>query len=124
MPRPRKCRWICSPPSCTEFAPPGGRSGGEQVVMELDEYEAIRLIDLEQLTQEQCARQMGVARTTVQAIYNNARKKLAHSIVHGCRLVIGGGDVRLFEHSSQHCGPGCRRHRCGCAGRQGISDSE
>ena len=44
--------------------------------MTLDEYEAIRLMDLENLQQEQAAAQMGVARTTVQLIYNNARRKL------------------------------------------------
>ena len=56
--------------------------------MTLDEYEAIRLMDLENLQQEQAAAQMGVARTTVQLIYNNARRKLADCLVNGKRLVI------------------------------------
>ena len=59
--------------------------------MTLDEYEAIRLLDLENLQQEQAAAQMGVARTTVQLIYNNARRKLADCLVNGKRLVIEGG---------------------------------
>ena len=64
--------------------------------MTLDEYEAIRLMDLENLQQEQAAAQMGVARTTVQLIYNNARRKLADCLVNGKRLVIEGGDVALI----------------------------
>ena len=65
--------------------------------MTLDEYEAIRLMDLENLQQEQAAAQMGVARTTVQLIYNNARRKLADCLVNGKRLVISGGNYRLCE---------------------------
>ena len=56
--------------------------------MTLDEYEAIRLMDLENLQQEQAAAQMGVARTTVQLIYNNAHRKLADCLVNGKRLVM------------------------------------
>lgn len=69
--------------------------------MTLDEYEAIRLMDLENLQQEQAAAQMGVARTTVQLIYNNARRKLADCLVNGKRLVIEGGDVALCERHTQ-----------------------
>ena len=66
--------------------------------MVVDEYEVIRLIDLEGLTQEQCAGQMEVARATVQAIYASARKKLAECIVLGRRLKIDGGDIQLCQH--------------------------
>ncbi len=79
--------------------------------MALDEYEAIRLIDFEGLTQEQCAEQMEIARTTVQSIYAGARKKLAQCIVEGRPLQIGGGDVRLCEHHNSSCGKGCCRRR-------------
>lgn len=85
--------------------------------MTLDEYEAIRLMDLENLQQEQAAAQMGVARTTVQLIYNNARRKLADCLVNGKRLVIGGGDVALCERHAQcpgrgHCcRSGCPKHQ-------------
>ena len=79
--------------------------------MALDEYEAIRLIDFQGLTQEQCAEQMEVARTTVQSIYVSARKKLAQCIVQGRPLQIGGGDVRFCEHNNPSCGNGCCRWR-------------
>ena len=71
MPRPCKRRRVCGRPVYTCFGPLGqGRSlGGTSVSMTLDEYECIRLMDLEGLTQEQCAAQMEVARTTVQSIY-------------------------------------------------------
>jgi predicted DNA-binding protein (UPF0251 family) len=55
----------------------------EFIVMEVEELETIRLIDLEGLEQEQCAEQMNGARSTVQRIYNGARKKIADSLVNG-----------------------------------------
>ena len=64
---------------------------GESVRMTVDEYEAVRLLDAEGLTQEACADRMNVARTTVTAIYDSARKKIADAIVHGKRLLIAGG---------------------------------
>ncbi len=78
--------------------------------MTVDEYEAIRLIDLEGFTQEECAGQMNVARTTVQGIYTGARKKLAESLVNGKVLLIEGGKYRLCDGSGSGCGRGCRRH--------------
>ena len=80
--------------------------------MTVDEYEAIRLIDLERLTQEACARRMGVARATVQAIYNRARVKLAHCLVEGDELSIGGGDYEICAGPTPGCGCSrCQNHR-------------
>lgn len=81
--------------------------------MTVDEYEAIRLIDLEGFTQEECAGQMNIARTTVQGIYNDARKKVAESLVNGKVLFIEGGEYRLCDGRGKACGKGfCRRYRC------------
>ncbi|WP_334196280.1 DUF134 domain-containing protein [Muricomes intestini] len=107
MPRPRKHRRVCSHPRCTSFKPCGGDK--PVITMTLDEYEVIRLIDLEGLTQEQCAEQMEVARTTVQAIYARARKTLAQCIVEGHSLQISGGDVRICEYRNPTCSKGCCR---------------
>lgn len=111
MPRPRKCRRVCCLPEHREFVP-CGKQKAEAVIMTVDEYETIRLIDKEGFSQEECSRYMNVARTTIQLIYNNARRKLACALVDGLGLKIEGGDYTLCDGSEQicFCG-GCRRHR-------------
>jgi uncharacterized protein len=115
MPRPMKWRKVCCLPQCSQFGPLNQSHGQDTVVsMTVDEYETIRLIDLEGFTQEECAKQMNIARTTVQAIYNEARTKLADSLVHGKALTIQGGEYRLCDGLEKTCGcGGCQRHREG-----------
>ena len=104
MPRPQRCRRICGLPEHTKFTPED-ESCQDAVALSLDEYESIRLMDREGLTHEQCAEVMQVSRTTGTEIYASARKKLAEAIVDGRPLVIGGGQVRLCEHSPEEkCG--------------------
>jgi predicted DNA-binding protein (UPF0251 family)/predicted Fe-Mo cluster-binding NifX family protein len=98
MPRPKRCRAICCYPDHWSFAPED-EAGSGIVTLTLDELETIRLIDLEGLNQAQCAEQMEVARTTVTAIYEAARKKIANSIINGKRMIISGGEYRLKEES-------------------------
>jgi predicted DNA-binding protein (UPF0251 family) len=112
MSRPRKWRRVCMLPPNTHFGP-RHLPEGEPVKMAVDEYETIRLIDLEGMTQEQCAVRMEIARTTVQATYATARKKLAECIVNGRALVIGGGEYRVCEHGEGRCGHGCHHKRPG-----------
>ena len=114
MARPTKCRRVCLLPSNTEFTPACSQAVDETVVMGIDEYETIRLIDLEGLQQEEAAGQMNVARTTVQAIYNNARKKLADCLVNGKRLLIQGGQIEVCC-QERPCGRGvCPKRGGGC----------
>lgn len=103
MPRPCKRRRICAVPACTEFYPAGAEEDGRAVQMTLDEYEAIRLIDLEDFSQGECAERMRVARTTAQAIYNSARKKLAECLAFGLPLRISGGDYELCPGRDEKC---------------------
>lgn len=112
MPRPKKCRRICALPQFFRFGPLETHEPQEPVVMTLDEYEAIRLIDLLGFTQEDCAGQMGVARTTVQAVYDTARQKLADALVHGRPLHIQGGGYTVCPHSAGCPGKNCRRQDC------------
>lgn len=112
MPRPRKWRKVCRMPKNRRFGPIDAELGNAgAVVMSVDEYEVIRLIDLQGFIQEEAAEQMNIARTTVQRIYNDARKKLAEALVNGKTLLIEGGDYMLCsgEEASCNCG-GCRRH--------------
>lgn len=111
MPRPCKRRRVCAMPGCGRFGPvPPEAEERPAVLMTVDEFETIRLIDLEGMTQEQCAVRMNVARTTVQAIYNSARFKLAASLVNGRELSIGGGEFDLCPGSAAGCGcPRCPR---------------
>jgi uncharacterized protein len=115
MPRPRKWRRVCCLPESNLFGPLNGANlDSEMITMTVEEYETIRLIDLEGMMQEECAERMNVARTTVQRIYNDARKKLAESLVNGNILRIEGGDYKLCDEDDQFfpCGR-CNKHRHG-----------
>ena len=90
MPRPARCRRIAWMPLYRSFSP-DDIVPSEQICMTVDEFEALRLLDSEGLTQEACAKQMNIARTTVTAIYENARRKVAEALVQGKRLLIVGG---------------------------------
>ena len=109
MPRPCKRRRICAMPGVMSFAPKDGQTpDAEVIIMTLDEYETIRLMDLLGYTQEEAAASMDVARTTVQAIYESARRKLAQALCEGRELRIGGGNYILCEGR----GRGCSCQRC------------
>ncbi|NLI53833.1 MAG: DUF134 domain-containing protein [Clostridiales bacterium] len=115
MPRPFKWRRVCCLPENNRYGPLNAAENDNGVVqMSVDEYEAIRLIDTEGYTQEKCAEHMNVSRSTIQSIYDSARKKLSDSLVYGKVLWIEGGEYRLCDGRSDGCGGGgCHRHRCG-----------
>ncbi len=73
-----------------------------EVVLALDEYEAIRLLDYLHLNQEEAAAQMQVSRPTLTRIYERARSKYAAALVEGSVLTIGGGPIQLRTHL-YHC---------------------
>jgi len=112
VPRPRKWRKVCCMPDNNLFGPLKVNIIEDNfIIMSIEEYETIRLIDLQGFMQEETASQMNIARTTVQRIYNDARNKLAQSIVNGKILKIDGGDYKLCEglEVSCNCG-GCQKH--------------
>ncbi len=106
MPRPSRCRRVCCEPDIRGFAP-DKCCVADPVVLLVEEYECVRLIDLKKRTHDQCARQMQISRTTVTEIYEKARFKIADALINGKRLVIDGGNYRVCQESD------C----CGCAGR-------
>ncbi len=97
MPRPTKCRRVCRFPETLAFSPAGENGGRSPVTLTVDEYETIRLIDWEGLSQEACSKRLQVARTTAQKIYDSARRKLSQVLVQGLPLRIEGGEVRLCD---------------------------
>jgi len=106
MPRPVKCRKVCHFPKILEFLPAGGTEKKAPIVLTVDEYETIRLLDKEGYSQEQCAVFMQIARTTVQRIYENARKKIADALIGGYPLKIEGGDFKICDGQNSNCGLG------------------
>ncbi|MBR4027531.1 MAG: DUF134 domain-containing protein [Lachnospiraceae bacterium] len=100
MARPKRCRRICIEPEHISFSPEDSIIV-DTLTMTLDEYEVIRLVDLEKITHEQCASRMNISRTTVTEIYETARTKLADSLVNGKRLIIAGGNYTICDGSAQ-----------------------
>ena len=109
MARPSRCRKICFEPTYDSFIPEG-ISNGEKIILTLDEYEVIRLIDLNKLTHEQASKQMNISRTTVSEIYEIARYKIANSLVHGRPLLISGGNYQLCQ-GEQNCLQNCPKRK-------------
>ena len=109
MPRPCKRRRVCALPERQCFRSAEGGPGQSPIRLTVDEFETIRLMDLEGLNQAECARQMEVSRATVQAIYGAARVKVAQFLVRGGELTIGGGAFSLCPGGKQGC-PRCHRH--------------
>ncbi len=96
MARPKKCRWVKMEPGATFFKPQGVPLGGlEQVVITIDEMEAMRLSDYLGLSQEEVAKQMQVSRPTVTRMLARAHRTVADALAHGKAIRIEGGDYRL-----------------------------
>ena len=107
MARPVKKKKICSLPAIQEFVPGNTPKDMPAILMPLEEYETIRLTDYNGLNQQECSKQMNVARTTVQALYAAARKRMAACLVEGRPLKIIGGEYEIC-HDNEPC---CNSHR-------------
>ncbi len=109
MTRPKCCRQIGVMPGKTCFQPEGATPlSFEVVLLSLDEYEALRLADLEGLYQEQAAFRMNISRQTFGRIVEAARRKVADVLVNGKILKIEGGSVSMKAEKPVRC-PRCRR---------------
>ncbi|PKN51010.1 MAG: hypothetical protein CVU55_14195 [Deltaproteobacteria bacterium HGW-Deltaproteobacteria-13] len=98
MPRPKCYRNICGMPDKNYFKPRGIPIVDlEEIVLNLDEFEAIRLADYEQLYQEEAAAKMNISRQTFGRIIEAAHKKIADVLLNGKALKIEGGEVNLNE---------------------------
>ena len=98
MSRPFKCRRIAYMPGVTYFKPAGMPLDAlEEVLLSLEETEALRLKELEGLEQEKGAEKMNVSRPTFQRILASARQKVADAILNGKAIRIEGGNIELAQ---------------------------
>ena len=129
MPRPCCPRRIGFTPGVVHFKPAGvPLCDLEEVVVTLDEVEALRLADLNGLYQEQAADQMKISRATFARIVEVARKKVADALIHGKALRLEGGTIIVRGKTNMPAkdgtGPnreerGAGRGPCGCGQRRG-----
>ncbi len=96
MPRPCRCRRIRCHPDVSCFKPRGIPFDRlEEVILKLDEWEAVRLADWEGLYQEEAAQKMEISRQTFGNIIESAHKKIADVLLHAKALKIEGGEVKI-----------------------------
>ena len=103
MPRQKRFRRMSSPPRHKGLRPFGGRASYQnEIILNYEEYETIRLNDYENYTQEEGAAIMDISRPTYTRIYSEARKKVATALVESRPIIIKGGHV-YFENHWFHC---------------------
>jgi len=97
MPRPRICRRIRFQPNLTYFKPAGIRMLElDEIILTFDEFEAVRLKDLEELEETECAKKMGISQPTFNRLVKGARKKIANALIKGKAIKIEGGNFRVY----------------------------
>lgn len=95
MVRPHRCRQVNLEPNVTYFKPRGiPLRELEETILQVDEFEAVRLKDLEGLEQEECAKKMKISQPTFHRLVLSARKKISDAIVNGKAIKIEGGNYR------------------------------
>jgi len=98
MPRPRRYRRVSFRPDITYFKPAGVRlSVLDECILTIEELEAIRLKDLEEIDQIQAAKEMNISQPTFHRLLLEARKKIADAVVNGKAIRIEGGHFRMVR---------------------------
>lgn len=114
MPRPPRGRWISCRPRTTVFKPAGIPASMLQTSrLDLDELEAMHLVDGEGLNQTQAAEQMKISQSTVARLLERGRHKVIHALVQGEAIEMQDGEAPVFFY-----GPP-RRGQCGGPGGMG-----
>lgn len=92
MPRPVSRKRVTLIPGARMYVP---LREVEEVVLGLDELEALRLADMEGMYQEEAAREMNVSRATFGRIVEAARQKVATALVEGMAIRVAEGNVEV-----------------------------
>lgn len=109
MVRTKCCRKIGCLPNQQYFKPKGVSNFElEEVIIALDELEAIKLTDYDENYQNDAAIKMGISRTTFGRIIKSAHKKVADALINGKALKIEGGKVIIDKHCK------CQKDNCCC----------
>lgn len=96
MPRPFKCRQVGCKPDISYFKPKGiPVTRLEEVILTMDEFESVRLADLEGMYQDDAAKKMNISRQTFGNIVKSAHKKIAEALVNGKAIKIEGGIYQM-----------------------------
>lgn len=132
-PRPKRLRRMSKPPVIAGLKPYGitdGMPHNQTIFLHFEEYEAIRLCDVEQMNHADAALEMGISRPTLTRIYASARGKIGRALVQGQTLIIEGGKVYFDSHWFTCAGCGCyfnhahdepHPERCALCGSRHIS---
>ena len=113
MSRPKRLRRLTFSPPAHSFHPANGERcliQQEIIILTMDEFEALRLADLECHSQEEAAKKMGISRATFGRIVESGRSKVAKALVYGYRLEISGGAFMFGRGKHLQC-PRCRRRQ-------------
>ena len=99
--RCRRRRWVSQIPDYTNQDDSSVRLPPNSVCLTVEELEIIRLIDLENLTQQEASALLGVSRKTVWNDLQRVRRKVAHALIHGHPICIAGGYYKLRENNQE-----------------------
>ena len=103
MAKPKKNRVVLKPPSVLFYKPQGVPLAQlRRVVLEVDEYEAIRLVDKEGLQQNEAAERMDISRATCARILESAHRKIGEALTGGMAIEIAGGSF-TFTNNRYRC---------------------
>ena len=103
MVKPKKQRRVLYPPRFYFFKPAGvPASKLETVNLTIDEYEAVRLVDIENLNHLESAKSMQISRPTFTRLLDSAHKKIGSAIINGYAISIEGGSF-IFVNNAYRC---------------------
>ena len=105
MARPTKPRSIRRFPAANTYQPLNRGKQDHAVEIGHDEFEALRLTDVEHMSQEEVAQMMNISRQSIQLMLETARGKLTKALLEGHTILIGGGPIEIY-----HCPYVC--HDC------------
>jgi len=106
-PRPCIGRKVRGRPLSYYFKPSGIPSKHlKETILNHDEFEAVRLIDFQEISQEKASKKMGVSQPTLSRILKSARKKLSEAIIKGKAIKIQGGNLKMPMQRGRGLGQG------------------